>query len=58
MSAPDTNIEKQTRRHKGSFWGLALALIIATAAAVYFLGWTGVPGDEQAAPATVAPASN
>lgn len=28
MTAPDTNVEKQTRRHKGSLGGIALAVVI------------------------------
>ncbi|MBY4892854.1 hypothetical protein KUL25_08770 [Rhodobacteraceae bacterium N5(2021)] len=58
MSAPDTNVEKQARRHKGSFWGLAIALFVAAIVAFYFLGWTNVPDEEQAAPATVVPATD
>ncbi len=29
MTAPNTNVEKQTRRHKGSLGGIALAIALA-----------------------------
>lgn len=49
MSAPDTNTEKQARRHKPAIWGI----IIAVCAAVVFILWAllndGMPLDEQAA---------
>ena len=32
MSAPDTNIEKQQRRHFGPLWGITLVLVVAVAA--------------------------
>ncbi|MCC5958761.1 MAG: hypothetical protein JJU08_05435 [Rhodobacteraceae bacterium] len=35
MSAPDTNLKKQTWRHRGPLVGMALAVILAVA----FLGW-------------------
>lgn len=53
MSAPDTNLEKQARRHSPSLYGIALALIAAALAAFFFVAWDGVADDEQAAPATV-----
>ena len=38
MSPPDTNIEKQTRRHKGSLGGITLAIILMVlAVGVWFL---------------------
>ena len=39
MSPPDTNVKKQTRRHKGSLGGIALAIvltIVAVAALIIF----------------------
>jgi hypothetical protein len=50
MSAPDTNLETQTKRHRGSIWGISAALIVAVLAAVGFFLWDGVPSDNQAAP--------
>lgn len=35
MSAPDTNLKKQARRHRGPLVGMAIAVILAVA----FLGW-------------------
>lgn len=50
MSAPDTNIKTQEKRHKGPLSGMILAVVIA---ALLFLGlllwlaWNGNdPGDE------------
>lgn len=36
MSAPDTNLEKQKRNHRGPLSGIWLSLI---AVAVLFVGW-------------------
>lgn len=38
MSAPDTNTEKQARRHRGPLIGILVAVIVAGFAAVYFTG--------------------
>lgn len=29
MSPPDTNLEKQERRHRPALWGIAIAVVIA-----------------------------
>lgn len=55
MSAPDTEVEKQTRRHRPSLVGIALAVIAAIVAVAVFSLWDPVPRGEQAAPA-LAPA--
>ena len=34
MSAPETNVEKQTRRHRGPLVGIAVAIVLAVAALV------------------------
>lgn len=34
MSAPETNVEKQTRRHKGPLVGIAVAIAVVIAALV------------------------
>ncbi len=63
MSAPNTNIERQVRRHRGPLTGIALALSVA---ALGFLVWLAlvaaggnapddsiVVGEEQVAPGVV-----
>jgi hypothetical protein len=34
MSAPDTNIKKQKKRHKPAIWGLWLSLAVVVIAAI------------------------
>lgn len=41
MTAPDTNVEKQARRHRASMIALLVAVVFAIAAALF---WSG--GDE------------
>ncbi|MBJ6370010.1 hypothetical protein [Sedimentitalea arenosa] len=58
MSAPQTNIEKQERRHKGPLIGVGLAVVVAIVGYVVWQstfeaeqpGPAGVTGTEQAAP--------
>jgi hypothetical protein len=50
MSAPQTNVEKQERRHRGPLIGMALALAAVAVLAFVFLAEggdevTGVPTD-------------
>lgn len=57
MSAPETNIDKQVRRHRGPLYGIAAAVILVAVLFFAFLGWTveeDVPptSDEPAATAT------
>jgi len=40
MSAPDTNIETQERRHAGPLTGMALAVTFAGVLLVGLIGWT------------------
>lgn len=56
MSAPSTNVKKQSKRHRPALWGMITAVLIAS---LLFLGYlanimaTGTqPGDEteKAAP--------
>ncbi|PZX46106.1 hypothetical protein LY56_01076 [Roseinatronobacter thiooxidans] len=54
MTAPDTNLKKQKKRHKGPLIGMAVAVTVA----VVFLLWmlsnnlgTEVTDEDQAAPA-------
>ena len=49
MSAPDTNIEKQTRRHSPALWGIGIVL----AAIIAFVFLAPLAPDNDAAPATV-----
>lgn len=49
MSAPDTNVERQARRHKPSLWGIAIAIAVAAIVAAVALLSSGVPGEDQAA---------
>ncbi|GAB5448007.1 hypothetical protein [Gymnodinialimonas sp.] len=49
MSAPDTNLDRQARRHKPSLWGIAMAVGAAALFAITALLVEGVPADEQAA---------
>lgn len=37
MSAPDTNVNKQTRRHRGPLIGIAAAILFAAVLAFIFL---------------------
>lgn len=46
LSAPDTNIEKQEKRHKGPLSGMALAAIIAALGFVGVLAWLAWTGME------------
>jgi hypothetical protein len=57
MSAPDTNVTKQARRHKPALWGIAIALGIAAVAAVVALTSNEPLAEDQAAPAVSAPAA-
>ena len=50
MSAPDTNIKKQERRHKPSLFGIKGSLIIVallTIAFVFYLALSGASTDED-----------
>lgn len=45
MSAPDTNIDTQKRRHRGPLTGLTLALIGVAALFLAWLGWIAMQGQ-------------
>lgn len=56
MTAPDTNLNKQKKRHKGPLIGMAVAVTVA----ILFLVWmlsnnlgTDTTEEDQAAPAQV-----
>lgn len=42
MSPPDTNIEKQAKRHKGPLTGMPLAIAVATVVFLGFLAWSAL----------------
>lgn len=48
MSAPETNIDKQVRRHRGPLYGIVLAVALVAALFGVLLLWTS---DEGPAPA-------
>ncbi|MEE4189529.1 MAG: hypothetical protein V2I76_13940 [Roseobacter sp.] len=54
MSAPDTNPEKQVKRHKPSLWGIALAALIPAVIAVIAIGWGEDLAEDDATDAAVA----
>lgn len=43
MSAPQTNVEKQTKRHRPSLWGIAA---VCGFAAILFLGYLAVVAEK------------
>lgn len=45
MSAPDTNLEKQKRRHKGPLGGMKLVLGLVALLFAAFLIWTVAASD-------------
>lgn len=52
MSAPDTNLEKQKRRHIGPLLGMGLAVLFVIG---LFLGYLFLLADESSQPDTPAP---
>ena len=51
MTAPNTNVEKQAKRHRGPLFGIIAAIIVALFAAYFFTGADDV-AEEDAASAT------
>lgn len=45
MSAPDTNLDKQKRRHAGPLGGIRLSLIVVALLFAGFLAWTFAQSD-------------
>ena len=45
MSASNTNIEKQAKRHLGPLFGIAMAVIWAAVLFAGFMIWTAYQGD-------------
>lgn len=54
MSAPDTNVDKQTRRHKAPLVGMVLAIIVVGVLVFAFLGRSA---DDNVEPGSAAPAT-
>ncbi len=54
MSAPEPDLARQQRRHRGPLVGMALAVLLAILGFVWWLGHE-VDGADPAAPATEAP---
>jgi len=55
MTAPDTNVKKQAKRHVGPLIGIAFAVGVALVLLIWFMGRTvsDVPETEQPTPAAV-----
>lgn len=49
MTAPNTNIEKQRKRHRGPLIGISVGLAFVACIAFFAIVWPGIPLDEQAA---------
>jgi hypothetical protein len=49
MSASETNIDKQAKRHRGPLIGMIIALVWAGALFIGFLLWTAYQGDNPTA---------
>ncbi len=45
MSAPDTNLNKQTRRHRGPLIGMAIVVVFAIGYGAYYLGNLAADGN-------------
>jgi hypothetical protein len=54
MSAPETNVEKQARRHKGPLVGIAVAIVAALVALVAVGLFSSTDDTPTALPAEVA----
>jgi hypothetical protein len=50
MSAPDTDLEKQRKRHRGPIVGITLGLVLVAIVALAAFVFPGIPLDDQAAP--------
>ncbi len=50
MSPPDTDIEKQAKRHRGPIVGITAGLVFVAIVAIAAAIWAGFPLGEQAAP--------
>ena len=50
MSAPDTNLEKQTKRHKGPLYGIVIVLAFVAALFLAYSTWIVSQADEASTP--------
>ena len=50
MTAPDTNTEKQAKRHSPALLGILVAVILAGLAGLVMMGWGEVENDATPAP--------
>ncbi|MDF1873055.1 hypothetical protein [Vannielia sp.] len=55
MSAPETNIEKQSKRHGGPLLGMAVGVGFALILLVGWLTWAAYNGDTPGDPEAVGP---
>lgn len=46
MSAPETNIEKQSKRHRPALWGMVAAAVFAALLFLAYLANLAVKGNE------------
>ncbi|WP_163846194.1 hypothetical protein [Pseudooceanicola aestuarii] len=46
MSAPDTNVDRQARRHGGPVWGILLSVAVGLLIGVA-ITFTALSGDEE-----------
>ncbi len=45
MSAPNTNVETQAKRHRGALYGIFGAILIVAALFAYYLGYLAAEGE-------------
>lgn len=57
MSAPDTNLDRQAKRHKGPLWGILTAVAVAGLLLLGYLLWIAEEGDAPYEDQGTAPAS-
>lgn len=50
MSAPNTNLETQRKRHRGPIIGITAGLVFVAIVTLGAFMWPGIPLDQQAAP--------
>ena len=49
MSAPDTDVKKQSKRHRGPLFGFVVVLLWAGVLFAGFMAWTAYKGGEPTA---------
>lgn len=58
MSASETNIDKQIKRHRGPLFGIAISLLCAGLLFVGFMFWTAYKSDNPTAESPASYLSN